>query len=98
MSSRGPEQIRDLPEALRQAVERTFAATAGSASASRGRVVELLNEVARRGTGVLDEVRGRGTEAREAIGEAASALLDEVEGLRRRVAELEARAKGKPKG
>jgi hypothetical protein len=53
----GPNMVR-LPvpekpsEALRKAVERTFEATAGSASSTRDRAVELLDEVAKRGRDV----------------------------------------------
>ena len=36
-------------EALRNAIERTFEATAGSAAGTRDRAVELLDEIARRG-------------------------------------------------
>jgi len=93
---RPEEQIKDLSEALRQAVERTYAATAGSAADTRERAGELLDEVARRGSGALDEVKGRGTEAREAMGDAVTSLREEVDSLRRRLAELEAKAK--PKG
>lgn len=94
MPDRRPEeQIKGISDALRQAVERTYAATAGSASDTRERASELLDEVTRRGGGALDEVRGRGTEAREAVGDAVSSLRQEVESLRGRLAELEAKAK-----
>jgi hypothetical protein len=53
-------------EALRSAIERTFEATASSAAGTRERAVELLDEVAKRGRGVRDQlgkidssVRGR---------------------------------------
>jgi hypothetical protein len=42
-------------DALRAAIERTFEATADSASGTRDRAVELLDEVARRGR----DVRGQ---------------------------------------
>jgi len=103
---RPDEQIKDLSEAVRQAVERTFAATAGSAADTRERAGELLDEVTRRGggaldevrergSGALDEVRDRGADAREAVGDAVSSLRAEVESLRRRLAELESKAKPK---
>ncbi len=54
-------------EALRSAIERTFEATAGSAASTRDRAVELLDEVAKRGREVRDQlgriessVRGKG--------------------------------------
>jgi polyhydroxyalkanoate synthesis regulator phasin len=97
MPERRPdEQIKEVSEALRQAVERTYAATAGSAADTRERAGELLDEVTRRGSGALDEVRSRGGEAREAVGDVVSSLRQEVESLRRRLAELESKAK--PKG
>jgi hypothetical protein len=43
-------------EALRSAIERTFEATAGPAARTRGRAVELLDEVAKRGRGVRDRL------------------------------------------
>jgi hypothetical protein len=53
-------------EALRSAIERTFEATASSAAGTRERAVELLDEVAKRGRDVRDQlgkiessVRGR---------------------------------------
>jgi len=103
---RPDEQIKDLSEAVRQAVERTFAATTGSAADTRERAGELLDEVTRRGGGALEEVRERGSgalgevrdrgaDAREAVGDAVSSLRAEVESLRRRLAELESKAKPK---
>lgn len=43
-------------EALRSAIERTFEATAGSAAGTRDRAVELLDEVAKRGRDVRDQL------------------------------------------
>jgi hypothetical protein len=43
-------------EALRAAIERTFEATAGSAASTRDRAVDLLDEVAKRGRGVRDQL------------------------------------------
>ncbi|HEU4980271.1 MAG TPA: hypothetical protein VFT14_03570 [Solirubrobacterales bacterium] len=59
--------VPDKPsEALRNAIERTFEATAGSAAGTRDRAVELLDEVARRGREVRDQiessVRGKSKE------------------------------------
>jgi len=54
-------------QALRDAIERTFEATAGSAASTRDRAVELLDEIARRGRDVRSQlgkiessVRGKG--------------------------------------
>ncbi len=43
-------------EALRKAIERTFEATAGSAAGTRDRAVELLDEIAKRGREVRDQL------------------------------------------
>ncbi|MGH2922918.1 MAG: hypothetical protein ACRDKH_02675 [Solirubrobacterales bacterium] len=61
-----PEQS-GLSEALRKAVESTFSATAGSATDSRERAAELLDEAVRRGRDARDEVVRRGQEAREEV-------------------------------
>jgi polyhydroxyalkanoate synthesis regulator phasin len=63
-SDKGPS------EALRDAIERTFEATIGSAAETRDRAAELLDEVVR-----------RGREARDA---SASAVGDAIQGLRGR--------------
>src|SRR5215207_6482415 len=57
------QQSKGLSDALREAVERTFAATAGSADDTRERAGELLDEVARRSTDARDAV----DEARRAV-------------------------------
>ena len=43
-------------EALRAAIERTFEATAGSAASTRDRAVELLDEVAKCGRDVREQL------------------------------------------
>lgn len=43
-------------EALRSAIERTFEATAGSAASTRDRAIELLDEVAKRGREVREQI------------------------------------------
>jgi len=57
------QQSKGLSDALREAVERTFASTAGSADDTRERAGELLDEVARRSTDARDAV----DEARRAV-------------------------------
>ena len=99
MPDRRPEeQIKQISDALRQAVERTYAATAGSAADTRDRAGELLDEVSRRGSGAIGEVKDRGSEARGAVGDVVTSLRREVESLRRRLAELEAKARPKDEG
>jgi len=92
---RPEEQIKEISDALRQAVERTYAATAGSAADTRDRAGELLDEVTRRGSGAIGEVKDRGSEARGAVGDVVTSLRREVESLRRRLVELEAKARPK---
>ena len=60
-----PDPGGGASEALRSAIERTFAATAGSAADTRERAGELLDDVARRGQEARDEVARRGQEARD---------------------------------
>jgi polyhydroxyalkanoate synthesis regulator phasin len=43
-------------EALRSAIERTFEATAGSAASTRDRAGELVDEVAKRGREVRNQI------------------------------------------
>ena len=43
-------------QALRDAIERTFEATAGSAASTRDRAVELLDEITKRGRGVRNQL------------------------------------------
>ena len=96
-------------DALRSAIERTFAATAGSAAETRERAGELLDDAARRGQEAREEVARRGHEARHGVSERISAALQrlrgvdvdamesEIEVLRRRVAELERELGSEPK-
>lgn len=67
-----------LPEALRAAVERTFAAVAEP----RGRAQDLLGDLTRRGQETREDLERRGVEAREASAAAASRLTESIERLR----------------
>lgn len=89
-----------LGEALRAAVERTLGATAGSATETRQRAQELLDDVARRGHAAREEVARRGEEATTRLAEAISELrradrdelgdvLRRLEAVERRLARLE---------
>ena len=62
-----PDAGGGASDALRSAIERTFAATAGSAVETRERAGELLDDVARRGEEARDEVARRGQEARDEV-------------------------------
>jgi polyhydroxyalkanoate synthesis regulator phasin len=76
---KGSDQ-RGLSEALRAAIERTFAASADSAAETRERAQELLDEVTR-----------RGREAREAVEGMRLTSRDELRSLEKRLEELSAR-------
>ncbi len=90
---------RGVGDALREAVERTLAATAGSAASTRDRAGELVDEITRRGREAGDDLSRRGQEAREGIarrGQVAGAELakrgqDAGAELARRLEVLEAR-------
>ena len=62
-----PDPGGGASEALRSAIERTFAATAGSAADTRDRAGELLDDVARRGQEARDDLSRRGHEARDEV-------------------------------
>lgn len=79
-SRRGEE--RRAPEALRAAIERTLAATAGSAALTRGRARDLLDEVARRGQEAREELARRGQEAREASAALTARVADALGDMR----------------
>jgi polyhydroxyalkanoate synthesis regulator phasin len=70
-----PERVGD---ALRMAVERTLSATAGSASGTRRRAQELLDEVARRGQAAAREASSRGEAAREEVRRRGGQAREEV--------------------
>lgn len=70
---------KGISDNLREAIERTFAATAESAAGTRGRAQDLLDEVSRRGQGAAEAVTQRGQEARESV---VSRVVEAVEGMR----------------
>ncbi len=88
----GAEAVGD---ALRSAVERTLAATAGSATETRDRAQGLLDDVVRRGQSARDRVAKRGEDATnrlaEAIGELRAADGEDLETLSGRLDAVEAR-------
>ena len=79
---RREEDARGVPDSLRAAIERTFAATAEGAAQSRERAGEVLDEVARRGREAREAVTGRAHDARESSERAASRVIDAIEGMR----------------
>src|SRR4051794_41259573 len=70
-------------DALREAVERTFAGAAGGAAGAQKRAQELFDDV----TSALNRLRDAVEERR--VLETLETLRDQVEGLARRVAALE---------
>ena len=82
MDQSSPSGERGLQEALRAAVERTLAATAGSAAQQRGRAQELLDEVARRGQEARASFARRGQDAREASSSATSRVIEAIREMR----------------
>lgn len=83
-SGSGAEAVGDT---LRNAVERTLAATAGSATETRDRAQGLLDDVVRRGQGAREQVARRSEEATNRLAEAIGDLraadgegLDELAG------------------
>lgn len=84
-------QTGGVSDGLRTAVERTLAATAGTAAETRGRAQELLDEVARRGLGARDEVSRRGQRTREGLARIRFASAEDLEALSERLARAEAR-------
>ena len=82
MDESSPSGERGLQEALKAAVERTLAATAGSASETRGQARELLDEVARRGQEARESFARRGQGAREASGSATARVIDAIREMR----------------
>jgi polyhydroxyalkanoate synthesis regulator phasin len=67
-----------VSEALRSAVERTFAATVDSATETREKASELLDDAARRGQEARDEVSRRGQEARDEMARRSQEAREEV--------------------
>ncbi len=96
-----PVPADGVGDAVRQAVERTLAATAEGASGTRRRAQDLLDDAVRRGQVAREQVTRRGEEATSRLADAISELRsvdDEsiarlgarIEELERRVAALEA--------
>jgi polyhydroxyalkanoate synthesis regulator phasin len=95
---------RGVGDALRDAVERTLAATATSASSTRERAGDLVDEITRRGREASEQLGRRGSEAREELtrrgqvagaelakrGQGAGAeLARRLEALEKRLADVE---------
>jgi polyhydroxyalkanoate synthesis regulator phasin len=87
------DQARSRAEQLRAAVEGAFGATASSAAPVQKRAAELADEL----VGAASRVREVLEELRPPSPDELQALRDQVASLERRVADLEAAAKPKPK-
>jgi polyhydroxyalkanoate synthesis regulator phasin len=95
---------RGVPEALRDAIQRTLDATAGPTASTRERAADLLDDVARLSGEARDELARRGQEAGAQLArrsqeagaelarrgqEAGAELTKQLEALERRLASLE---------
>jgi polyhydroxyalkanoate synthesis regulator phasin len=91
----GPSGAEAVGDALRNAVERTLTATAGSATETRDRAQGLLDDVVRRGQGARERVARRGEEATtrlaEAIGELRAADGEDLQQMAVRLTDVESR-------
>jgi polyhydroxyalkanoate synthesis regulator phasin len=76
------DEARGVPDSVRTAIERTFAATAEGAAETRERAGAALDEVARRGREAREAVAGRAQEARESSAGAAARVIEAIEGMR----------------
>jgi hypothetical protein len=90
-----------LPDAVRDAVERTVQAGLGGAEQTRGRAQEALDEVVSGAEQSAKTVRARVRKTveatRPATGDDIRALRREIRALAKRVDELEGRSRSKPK-
>lgn len=85
------QQKQSLTESLRQAVERTFQSTAGSASTGRDRAQELVDEVLRRGGESARTASEVGNRIRDSIKDLRLATGDDIKRLQGALSSLEAR-------
>ena len=92
MTPSAPDEQSGISDALRNAVESTFEATAGTAGETRERAGELLDEVAKRGRGARDEIVRRGSEASADV---VARVEDELRSISKRLAKLESSLRGK---
>ena len=92
---------QQLPDAVRDAVERTIQATVGGAQQTRGRAQEALDDVVSGAEASAKNVRARVREAVEKTRPATSddirELHKEINALSRRLDKLESKQKPAPK-
>lgn len=86
---------KDVPDAVRDAVDRTVQATIGSAQLTRGRAQEAVDELVRtaesRAGAVGKAVRGAIDERRPATGDDMTEIRRELRSISRRLAAIERR-------
>ena len=91
--ARGGPITKEMPDAVREAVERTVQATIGSAQLGRGRAQEAVDELVRSaeaGAGAVRErVRGAFEAGRPATSEDLRELRSELRQIDRRLAAIE---------
>ncbi len=91
---------RGVGDALREAIERTLQATAGSAAGTRERAAELVDEVARRGREARHGITRRGQVAGAELArrgqDAGAELARRIEHLESRLADVEERLRPVP--
>jgi polyhydroxyalkanoate synthesis regulator phasin len=76
------DDAKGVPDSVRTAIERTFAATTEGAAETRERAGAALDEVAKRGREAREAVAGRAQEARESSAGAAGRVIEAIEGMR----------------
>jgi polyhydroxyalkanoate synthesis regulator phasin len=76
------DEPKGVPDSVRTAIERTFAATAEGAAETRERAGAALDEVTKRGREAREAVAGRAQDARESSAGASRRVIDALEGLR----------------
>ena len=82
---------KGVPDSVRTAIERTFAATAEGAAETRERAGEMLDEVSRRGREARKSSAGAAAKVIEAIEGMRLASHDEVRELSKQIDELSKR-------
>lgn len=68
-----------ISDALKLAVDKTYAATAGPIGERRERASELLDDVVRRGERARDDVVRRGERARDVVSERVEGLREDIQ-------------------
>jgi polyhydroxyalkanoate synthesis regulator phasin len=94
MATRRPTPQR-IPDAVRDAVERTIQATVGSAQQTRGRAQDAVDEIVERAEAGAEQVRQRVRGTRPATHDELDDLQAEIRALGRRLDAIEKRLPAK---